>query len=115
MEHIEGYGGKHTMKLREHPSMSYRGICNWPPKWTSARQSESEDEPPRGEIGILKGVLLNDDSEAELILIIAHEGSRCMGSLRFEDPWFCAQIYSLLQFHLERAITAIGNLELPED
>ena len=101
------------MKLREHPSMSYRGIRNWPPEWTTTGQSESE--LLQGEVGTLKAVFMDDDSNAEVILIIDHEGYRCMGSLRFEDPWFCSQVYSLLQRHIERTIEEIGNLELPED
>ena len=73
---------------------------------------QSEDEFPKGEVGILKGVFMNDDSTSEVLLLIEHEGHRYMGSLRFEDPWFCSQVYSLLQFQLERTIKDVGNLEV---
>jgi hypothetical protein len=91
--------------------MSYRGNRNWPPEWTTTRQSD--DELPKGEVGILKGVFMNDDSNSEVMLIIEHEGHQYMGNLRFEDPWFCSQVYSLLQLHVERSITDIGNIDLP--
>lgn len=76
---------------------------------------QSDYELPKGEVGILKGAFMNDDSNSEVILIIEREGHRYMGSLRFEDPWFCSQVYSLLQLHVEHAIRDIGNLELSED
>ena len=56
---------------------------------------------------------MNDDSNSEVMLIIEHEGHQYMGNLRFEDPWFCSQVYSLLQLHVERAIRDIGNIDLP--
>ena len=93
--------------------MSYRGASNWPPQWTTTRQSE--DDLPNGEVGILKEVIMNDDSNSEVLLIIEHQGHQYIGNLAFDDPWFCSQIYSLLQVQVERAIKAVGNLELPED
>lgn len=101
------------MKLRQHPSMSYRGMPNWPPEWTSTRQNEYD--LPRGEVGVLKEVLMNDVFNSELFLIIEHEGRLYIGSLSFEDSWFCSQVYSLLKPHVDRSIKEIGNLELPQD
>jgi hypothetical protein len=100
------------MKLREHPGMSYRRIRNWPPEWTSVQQSEND--VPSGEIGILKEVLMNDAFNSEVFLIIEHEGRRYVGSLTFEDSWFCSQVYRLFKCHVEHQIKQIGSLELPQ-
>lgn len=101
-----------TMKLRDHPSMSYRGVRNWPPEWNAAQRSK--DEMPHGEVGILKEVFMTDDSDCELILTIEFEGHRYFGGLEFEDPWFSSQVYGLLQHQIGRAIKDVGELELPD-
>jgi hypothetical protein len=44
------------MLLRNRPLMCYRGIRNWPPAWVCI---EGQDEYPKGEIGILRTVLLS--------------------------------------------------------
>ena len=44
------------MLLRDHPSMSYRGMPNWPPTWTWL--DGPEDKHPKGEVGNLRSVLL---------------------------------------------------------
>jgi hypothetical protein len=99
------------MKLRDHPGMSYRGIRNWPPKWTTTRQTR--DQLPTGEIGILKYVSMHNDSRSEIILTIESGGRPYRGSLTFEDPWFCSQVYNILQLHVDHAIRDVGDLEIP--
>jgi len=69
---------------------------------------------PTGEIGILKYVSMHNDSRAEIILNIESGGRPYRGSLRFDDPWFCSQVYSVLQLYVEHAIQDIGNLEIPD-
>ena len=91
--------------------MSYRGIRNWPPEWTSIAQRQYD--LPNGEVGVLKEVLMNDAFNSEVFLVIENEGRRYIGSLTFEDSWFCSQIYSLLKGQVERKIEEIGSLELP--
>jgi hypothetical protein len=98
------------MKLRDHPGMSYRGNRNWPPKWTTVQQTR--DRLPIGEIGILKYVVMHNDSE--IILTIDSGGRSYRGSLRFEDSWFCSQVYSVFQLHVEHSIKDIGDLEIPD-
>ena len=99
------------MKLRDHPGMSYRGVHNWPPKWTPIGQTL--DPVPTGEVGILKDVLMNDDSHPEIVLIVESKGHWYRGCLRFEDPWFCSQLFSVLKLQVERAISDIGELVIP--
>src|SRR4029450_1012389 len=43
------------MLLRDHPLMSRNGVSNWPPTWTWIRGAR--DKYPKGEVGVLKGVL----------------------------------------------------------
>ena len=100
------------MKLRDHPSMSRRGVRNWPPEWKATRRSK--DKLPKGEVGILKEVFMTDNSDCELLMTIEFEGQRYFGGLEFEDPWFCSQVYNLLQHHFGRTIEDVGDLELPD-
>jgi hypothetical protein len=92
--------------------MSYRGIGNWPPKWT--RTQQTRERLPTGEIGILKHLSMHNDTRCEIILTIEHEGHGYIGSLRFEDPWFCSQVYGLLQLQVEHPIKDIGDIEIPD-
>ena len=41
------------MLLRDHPLLCYRGVPSWPPTWTWV--GGSDNQKPRGEIGIRKG------------------------------------------------------------
>jgi len=100
------------MKLRDHPGMCFRGIRNWPPRWISTRQTR--ERVPSGEIGILKDVSMHNDLRSEIILTIESEGRFYRGTLRFDDPWFCSQIYSFFQLYVEHTIRDIGDLQLPD-
>jgi len=74
---------------------------------------QNQYDLPSGEVGILKEVLMNDAFNSEVFLIIEHDGRGYIGSLTFEDSWFCSQVYSLLKGHVGRQIKEIGSLELP--
>jgi len=101
------------MLLRDHPLMSYRGVSNWPPTWTWT--VGLENKRPRGEIGILKEVLLSNVQPAnQCFLYIDHEGSSYIGCLVFDDHAFCRHIAELLQFCCNRPIAHIGNLDLSD-
>ena len=47
-----------------------------------------------------------------LFLVIRHEGFRYMGSMAFDDPAFCYELYRLLKFHVGRSIKEIGDIDL---
>ena len=96
------------MKLRDHPLMSYGGIANWPPVWTST----SVAEPLRGEIGILKRVMLHPFLPRRCFLMIEHEKQRYMGCLLFDDVAFSKEIHELLQLYVGCSIEEIGNIDL---
>ena len=99
------------MLLRDHPMMSYQGVCNWPPVWREIDRPETK--PLRGEIGILKKVMLSNIQFANrCFLYIDHAGSSYIGCMLFEDKVFCSQMARMLQEHCARPIAEIGDLDL---
>ena len=47
-----------------------------------------------------------------LFLLIRHEGFRYMGTMAFDDPAFCYELYRLLKSQVGRSIKEIGALDL---
>jgi hypothetical protein len=91
--------------------MSYRGIPNWPPTWVWI--DGPEEKRLKGELGILKSVLLSKIQQADrCFLLIFCEESSYLGCLLFDDHVFCGQIVKLLQANCNRPIAEIGGLEL---
>src|SRR5262245_16270034 len=102
------------MELRNHPLMSYRGVCNWPPSWMwRGSPKESQIKNPRGEIGILKEVFLSKvDPKAKIFLIIEHENEEYIGCLIFSDSTFCEQMYAVLSACIGHSTSSIGSLDV---
>jgi hypothetical protein len=101
------------MVLRDHPLMSFHGIPNWPPTWIWI--DGPEEKHPKGELGILRSVLLSKlDRANRCFLLIFYEQSSYLGCLIFDDEIFCGQITKLLQDNCNRAIAEIGSLELSQ-
>src|SRR5919108_4900153 len=98
------------MKLRDHPLMSYRGIPNWPPVWTSA--SKASVRCLTGEVGVLKYVHSNPLMSNKCFLVINFDEDNYIGTLIFKDHAFCKQITELLREHVGRSITDIGDLDV---
>ena len=98
------------MRLRDHALMSHRGVPNWPPQWTNTRKDM--DDRPRGEIGDLKQVLMNDLFDNKCFLVIEYEGQKYMGCLTFDDPGFCRRIHSVLNLMIGRSLKDVGDLDL---
>jgi hypothetical protein len=48
---------KEGMELRNHPLMTYKGVCSWPPAWLW--RGGYETTYPDGEVGILKDVTIS--------------------------------------------------------
>jgi hypothetical protein len=100
-----------VMKLRDHPLMTRKsGIRSWPPTWTSARLAAAEG--PIGEVGTLQQALLNNLMSTRIFLLINYQGSRYMGSMAFDNPEFCSEIYAVLNSHVGCSIKEIGDLDL---
>jgi hypothetical protein len=104
------YKHRTLVPVRDHPLMSYRGVCNWPPSWISTCSVPSEKL--HGEIGILKSVKLYDLTPNRCFLIIEFQNMHYMGSLLFEDAAFCRQIHNFLQEHIGQSIKEIGDLDV---
>ena len=99
------------MLLRDHPLLSYRGVPAWPPSWTWL--DGPKEEHPRGEVGILKSVLLSKIHQANrCFLLISYENSSYLGCLFFDHHSFCSHIVNVLQNHCDHAIADIGSLDL---
>ena len=47
-----------------------------------------------------------------LFLLIQHEGLRYMGSMAFDDPAFCYELYRLLKSKAGLSIKEIGDIDL---
>ena len=96
--------------LRSHPLMSYRGIPNWPPSGTSTCLKEKKTL--KGEVGILKHVIREDQLPTKCFLVIEYGNEAYMGCVIFDDATFCEQIHDLLQHHHGRSMKEIGDLSL---
>jgi hypothetical protein len=88
------------------------GICTWPPLWTTIHRDRNDR--PRGEIGVLTQVVMNDlpEMNTKVFMFIEYSGFRYMGLLIFDDAQFCHAIYTLLQSNIGRSISEIGDLDV---
>jgi len=99
------------MELRDHPLMSYRGVNNWPPTWTW--RGGGENNRPKGEVGILREVLLSKvEPNSRIFLIMQHEDEEYIGCLLFSDETVCAQIFDVLKDQCGHSVEEIGSLDL---
>jgi hypothetical protein len=99
-----------SMELRHHSAMSYRGIANWPPVWTRAR--EGNVATVRGEVGVLLQVYGACFGARKCYLVIEH-ASRCyVGCLLFSDAAACMHISSLLRAGIGSTIEEVGGYEV---
>jgi hypothetical protein len=77
---------------------------NWPPA--------EQFNKPKGELGILEDVTMNDLCDNELFLIVQHDGKQHMGSMYFDDPKFCYHFHALLKANVGWPIKEIGDLDV---
>jgi len=99
------------MLLRAHPLMTYKGLRSWPPAWVW--MDGEENHHPRGEIGVLREVVLSNINPADrCFLYIDYERSKYVGCLLIENQNFCGQIVKLLQGHCDCPVADIGSLDL---
>ena len=99
------------MKLRDHPLMTRRsGIKLWPPPW-SATNVDKQDWP-LGEIGTLERVWMHPRLGTCVFLFVEHDGIIYTGSMYFDDPRFCVDIYAVLEANVGRSMREIGDLDI---
>jgi hypothetical protein len=99
------------MKLRDHPSLCYRGIRSWPPVWTPADAPEDKNAL-RGEIGVLKFCRAHP-SDKQCYIVMEHQKTRYIGCVFCSDAKFCSQLASMLALRQNRTIEQIGDIDLP--
>jgi hypothetical protein len=100
------------MKLRNHPGMNYRGVHNWPPVWTQARNQTVKTL--KGEVGVLRYLYANNVLSDKCYLVIDHEHEQYVGCLIFSDRSFCSQICNILRNQIGRSIQDIGDLDISQ-
>jgi hypothetical protein len=98
------------MELRHHPAMSYRGVVNWPPVWTRARQGNVATV--RGEVGVLLQVYGACFGARKCYLVIEHDSRRYVGCLLFSDAVACMNISLLLRAGSGSSIEEVGGYEV---
>jgi hypothetical protein len=97
--------------LRDHPLINFHGNRSWPPAWLW--RSGNHTTHPRGEVGILKDVLLSSTPPANACyLIMEYNGCEYIGALLLSDSAFCLQTYRLLTDHHGQTIKEIGDIDL---
>lgn len=99
------------MKLREHPSISYRGQRSWPPVWR--RIFGERVTPPAGEFGTLTNARPSAVDDHRCFLVIEHGATRYTTCLWFDDKEFCRGLLDLLKKHSGEPIDQIAELEIP--
>jgi hypothetical protein len=99
-----------VMKLRSHPSMSYRGFQSWPPVWMREFGPETY---PVGEVGILEDVH-KSTRENHCFLVIKYNGSRYVGIIQCDDQDFFEKLYHSLSHACGQPIHEIGELDLDQ-
>ena len=106
-------GIQFTMKLRNHPKMTWQGRPNWPPIWHGPY---GPDKPlPEGEVGVLRAFEKSILSAGACccLLTVAHNGQDYFGSLSFDDEEFSQKVCAILSDHIGEPISAIGSLDIP--
>ena len=98
------------VKLRDHPLMSYRGVPNWPPLWTLAKEISVGNL--RGALGVLRYVHSSGEVSKKCYLVIEHERDIYVGYLLCQDHASSTKIAHILRDHIGRSIQEIGDLDL---
>ena len=94
------------MKLREHPSMTFRNAPNWPPLWLG-----TQSHPHLG-MSVLKHVIPDQRRPNKCFLVVEKNGQGYVGLLEFDDPRLCARLSKILLQHTDRTIRDIGDIDL---
>ena len=91
--------------------MSFLGVTNWPPKWTST--SGTPTTQPTGEIGVLEHVQPSIIDPGTCFITISHDGNYYIGRLTFDDLKFCHHVCELLNVYYGRSLVEVGAIDIP--
>jgi len=100
-----------TVKLRDHPLLTYYSMRSCPPTWAWIGLKENKN--PTGEVGILKEVA-SDLELRRCFLTIEYENECYMGCIFVRDPSFCRQLSAFLKPYVGHAIEQIADLDLSD-
>lgn len=96
------------MKVRNHPLMSNKDGCIWPPLW----KEKYGETTLHGEIGVLTHVGADPAQSHKFYLHITHDNLPFIGTLIFDNSRFCHRVSIFLKNQIGRAIKEISDLEL---
>ncbi len=103
------------MKLRDHPTMTFQGVSQWPPSWgrTGDARKSGGWESPCGEEGVLKGVENHAAPRpGHLSLVIEYKGNQFRGLVSLNDDEFRFALCQKLGGCMGKAIREIGDIEI---
>ena len=90
------------------------GVKGWPPKWLRTHGPALISR--NGEIGTLEAVYITQVSINKVYLLIdADEGNIYLGTLMFEQPTAAQAVFDLFRGCINKTLTSIGALDLPEN
>jgi hypothetical protein len=102
-----------NMELRDHPLMRFRGAPNWPPVWIWIGGGTEVPRQIHGEVGVLIDLMWpHAEPRNRFHMIMQHDSTQYMGTLLFNDPSFCHEIFQLFQGHCRQPIERLGSLEI---
>jgi len=105
--------GSPAMELRNHPAMVCDGVRVWPPTWLQTCGAGWTSV--FGEVGTLRAVFISQPFSNKVYLVInTDEESIYMGALMFEKPKLAQAVFDLLRSCINKTLTSIGALDLPE-
>jgi hypothetical protein len=94
------------MQFRDHPKIKPQ----WPPAWTFIGGSRIENSI--GEEGTLVRVVRSQVAPTALFLLMKDAQAEYIGSLSFDDPDFCENVYIALRLSISSTIGEIGDRDL---
>lgn len=101
------------MELRTHPLMVYKRASNWPPVWTKVGGRKETADRFQAEAGVLLDVMWpHIEPHNRFHLIMEYGKAQYIGTLLFNDPSFCREIFKLFQGYCRQPIERLGSLDL---
>jgi hypothetical protein len=101
------------MELRNHPVIFCDGVRQWPPKWLQTYGPGTV--PVWGEVGVLEAVFLSQIVINKVYLVIhTNANNAYIGTLMFESAGSAKGVFDFLYAQINKPLTAIGALDLPE-
>lgn len=108
----EGRGGG-SMRLRNHPKMTWHGSPSWPPQWGGFCRPGQKFAS--GEVGVVKDVQLREafgSQPKHLTIEIEYEEGGHKGDILLDDLSLLEPLHQRLRDCIGRSTGEIGNLDI---